>query len=169
VQNGRQLSALRKKTANYCKALSEKTLFSAVYATCTLALQELKALLKVSTTTGKSITPQAVKQPTWEESFQEVRWRKRHSSNEAARTSKKPVVITAPAAINTTPKAVPTRNFFARLRAGSMDIEASGREESLQEETTPGKTDRPPPIVITTTTNLLQLQKLVKSVVKENF
>jgi hypothetical protein len=40
-------------------------------------------------------------------------------------------------------------------------------KESPQEETT-GKTGRPPPIVITATVNLLQLQKLIKSVVKEN-
>jgi hypothetical protein len=50
-----------------------------------------------------------------------------------------------------------------------MDTEASDTEESPQEEATPGKTDRPPPIVITATVNLLQLQKLIKSVVKENF
>jgi hypothetical protein len=50
-----------------------------------------------------------------------------------------------------------------------MDTEASDTEESPQEEATPGKTGRPPPIVITATVNLLQLQKLIKSVVKENF
>jgi hypothetical protein len=45
-------------------------------------LQELKALLKVSTT-----TPQTAKKPTQEEGFQEVRRQKRHSSNEAAQGS----------------------------------------------------------------------------------
>jgi hypothetical protein len=127
-------------------------------------LQELKALLKVSTT-----TPETAKKPTQEEGFQEVRRRKRHSSNEAARTPKKILVTAAPAAVNTTSKMVPTRNFFAPLRTASMDNEASDTEESPQEEATPGKTGRPPPIVITATVNLLQLQKHIKSVVKDNF
>jgi hypothetical protein len=150
--------------ASYCKALSGKTPFSALYGTYTVALQELKALLKVGTT-----SPQTAKTPTQEEGFQEVRRRKRHSSNEAARTSKKILVTAAPAAVNTTPKTVPTRNFFAPLRTSSMDTEASDTEESPQGDATPGKTGRPPPIVITATVNLLQLQKLIKSVVKENF
>jgi hypothetical protein len=127
-------------------------------------LQEIKALLKVSTT-----TPQTAKKPTQEEGFQEVRRRKRHSSNEAARTPKKILVTAEPAAVNTTPKTVPTRNSFAPLRTASMDTETSDMEESPQEEATPGKTGRPPPIVITATVNLLQLQKLIKSVVKKNF
>jgi hypothetical protein len=50
-----------------------------------------------------------------------------------------------------------------------MDTEASDTEDSPQEEATPGKTGRPPPIVITATVNLLQLQKLIKSPVKETF
>jgi hypothetical protein len=126
-------------------------------------LQEIKALLKVSTT-----TPQTAKKPTQVEGFQEVWRRKRHSSKEAARTPKKILVTTAPAAVNTTPKIVPTRNFFAPLRTATMDTEASDAEESTQEEATPGKTGRPSPIVITATVNLLQLQTLIKSVVKEN-
>jgi hypothetical protein len=48
-----------------------------------------------------------------------------------------------------------------------MNTEASDTEESPQEEATPGKTGRPLPIVITVTVNLLQLQKLIKSALKE--
>jgi hypothetical protein len=106
------VSTMEVNWTNYCKALSGKTLFSALYGMYMAALQELKALLKVSTTTGESITPQAAKQPTQDKGFQEVRRPKRHSSNEAARTSKKTVVTAVPAAVNTTPKTVPTRNFF---------------------------------------------------------
>jgi hypothetical protein len=108
-------------------------------------------LLKASTIAGKSVTPEDKKQRTQKEGFQEVRRRKRHSSSEAARTSKKPVVTAAPAAVNATPQAVPTRNFFAPPRAAKF----AGTEEILQEEVTPGKTCRPPPIVITAATNLL--------------
>jgi hypothetical protein len=78
-------------------------------------------------------------------------------------------VAAAPAAVNTTPTTVPIRNFYAPLRTASMDTEDSDTEESPQEEATPGKTHRPSPIVVTATVNLLQLQKLIKSVVKENF
>jgi hypothetical protein len=90
-------------------------------------LQEIKALLKVSTT-----TQQTAKKPTQEQGFQEVRRRKRHSSNEAARTPEKILVTAAPAAVNTTPKTVPTRNFFAPLRTADMDTEASDTEKKRQ-------------------------------------
>jgi hypothetical protein len=133
------VSTTEENWASYCKALSGKTLFSALYGTYTVALQELKALLKVSTTTS-----QTAKKPTQEEDFQEVRRRKRHSSNEVARTPKTILVTAAPAAVNTTPKTVPTRNLFASLRTASMNTEASDTKESPQEEATPGKTGRPP-------------------------
>jgi hypothetical protein len=51
------VSTMEENRASYCKALSGKSLFSALYGTYTVALQELKALMNVSTTTGKSITP----------------------------------------------------------------------------------------------------------------
>jgi hypothetical protein len=44
------------KRHNFCKALNWKTLFSALYGTYTLALQQLKALLKASSPAGKSET-----------------------------------------------------------------------------------------------------------------
>jgi hypothetical protein len=37
------------------------------------------------------------------------------------------------------------------------------------EEAVPGKTGRPPPIVLTSATNLIQLQRQLKGVVKDNF
>jgi hypothetical protein len=109
------VSTTEENWASYCKALSGKTLFSALYGTYTVALQELKALLKVSTTTR-----QPAKKPIQEEVFKEVRRRKQ--------TSKKILVTAAPAAVNTTPKTVPTRNFFAPLRTASIDTEASDTE-----------------------------------------
>jgi hypothetical protein len=50
-----------------------------------------------------------------------------------------------------------------------MDTYASGTEANSNEEAVPGKTGRPPPIMLTSTTNLIQLQKELKIVVKENF
>jgi hypothetical protein len=49
-----------------------------------------------------------------------------------------------------------------------MDTDSSGTETNPQEEAVPAKTCRPPPIVLTSATNLIQLQKQLKSVVKED-
>jgi hypothetical protein len=49
-----------------------------------------------------------------------------------------------------------------------MDANASGTEANSNEEAVPGKTGRAPPIFLTSTTNLIQLQKELKIVVKEN-
>jgi hypothetical protein len=64
---------------------------------------------------------------------------------------------------------VVSRNFFAPLRAATMDTDSSSAEATPQEEAVLGKTGRPSPRVITVATNLMQLQKVIKSVVKENF
>jgi hypothetical protein len=109
------VSTTEENWASYCKALSGNVPFSALYGTYTFALKELKALLNVNTT-----TPQTAKWPTQEEIFQEVRRPKSHSSNEAARTPKKILVTATSAAANTTPKTVPTRNFFAPLRTPKL-------------------------------------------------
>jgi hypothetical protein len=61
--------------ASYCKALNGKTLFSAMYDTCTVTLHVLKAVLKVSSLT------------TQEDVSQEVRRRKRRATDETAGTS----------------------------------------------------------------------------------
>jgi hypothetical protein len=50
-----------------------------------------------------------------------------------------------------------------------METDASGTQANSNEEAVPGKTGRPPPIILTSTTNLVQLQKELKIVVKENF
>jgi hypothetical protein len=50
-----------------------------------------------------------------------------------------------------------------------MDTDSAGAEATVNEETVPGKTGRPPPIILTSQTNLIQLQKQLKNVVKGNF
>jgi hypothetical protein len=50
-----------------------------------------------------------------------------------------------------------------------MDPDSSDTEARTREEAVPGKRDTPLPIVITAATNLIHLQKLVKSVVNKNF
>jgi hypothetical protein len=64
---------------------------------------------------------------------------------------------------------VSTRDFFAPMRTTNMDTDSSGSETTPQEDTVPAKTCRPPPIILTTPTNLIQLQKQLKNVVKEDF
>jgi hypothetical protein len=75
------VNAVEENTQNFCKALTGKTLFSALYGTYTVALQELKTLLKAHAPAGQSKT-------TEEDGFKEVRRRKRHSSNESTPTLK---------------------------------------------------------------------------------
>jgi hypothetical protein len=98
------VSSAEENRENYCKALRGKSLFSALYGTYTVTLNELKNVLKASSQAGQ--TKQTV-------GFKEVLSRKRHSKGEAARTPKKASV--APPALTT------TSNFYAPLRAAHMD------------------------------------------------
>jgi hypothetical protein len=92
-------SSAEENRENYCKVLRGKTLFSALYGTYTVMLNELKSVLKNS---------------QQGDGFKEVRSQKRRSSEEAARTLKEPTVP-APSV------KVATRNFFGPLRTSSMD------------------------------------------------
>jgi hypothetical protein len=66
------------------------------------------------------------------------------------------------------PKEVPTRNFFAPLRTTNMKTESPRVEASSEEEATPQKTYSPYPIILKTPTNLIQLQKQLKNVTKDD-
>jgi hypothetical protein len=79
------VSTAEENRASFCKALSGKTLYSAQYGIYTVTLNELKGLLKTSTT-AKNETTGASRQ---EEGFQDVRRSKRHNTQETAKTSKK--------------------------------------------------------------------------------
>jgi hypothetical protein len=153
------VSAAEENRANYCKALSGKTLLSAMYSTYSVTPTDLKSILKVGKSTEKS-----TEKPAQDENFQEVRRRKRHNT-----TSKKAVPTGTSAPVSTPPKEITTRNFFAPLRTAKMDTESAGSEAPSSEATAPGKTGRPPPIILTSTVNLIQLQKQLKGVVSEDF
>jgi hypothetical protein len=64
---------------------------------------------------------------------------------------------------------VTTKNFFAPFRTLNVDTDASGTESSETEEPVPRKSSRPPPIVLTSTINLIQLQKQLKGIAKQQF
>lgn len=125
------ISTAEGNRVNYCKALSGKTLVSALYGNYTVTLNELKSLVKASATGSKN--------PAQEEGFKEVRRRKRHSTTETAPTSKKTTAATE----ITAAKEVTTRNYFAPLRA-TMDTDTTTTEASTLEEEAPGKAGRPP-------------------------
>jgi hypothetical protein len=101
------VTAAEEDQVNFCKALTGKTLFSALCGMYTVALIDLKALLKTRSPASQSVTPECA--VPREDGFKEVRRRKRNISSEAAPTSKKTVF----AAKVTPQKEVPTRNFFA--------------------------------------------------------
>jgi hypothetical protein len=146
------VNLVEENCVNFCKALHWRTLYSALYGTYSVTLKEL-GLVKAGIF-GEGQSKQQV-QRTEEEGFQEVCRRKRHGTDESAKTANKVAVqakasppITKPPAIEVT-----THNIFATLRAA----------------TAAGKPGRPPPIILTTPTNLIQLQKQLKDVVAETF
>jgi hypothetical protein len=100
------VSSAEENRESYCQALHGKPLFSALYGTYTVTLNEMKNVLKASSQAGQ--TKQV-------DGFKEVRSRKRHSTGEAARTPKKATV--APPAVK-----LATSHFFAPLRTAHMDI-----------------------------------------------
>jgi hypothetical protein len=71
--------------------------------------------------------------------------------------------------MNTRIKVVVTQNFIALLQMTDIDTNTIGTEAMPLAEAVPGKTGRLPPVVLTTTTNLSQLQKQLKGLVKVNF
>jgi hypothetical protein len=155
---------MEENRANICKALSGKTIYSALYGSYTVTLNELKDLLKASITVKSGTTG-----PTpQDDGFQEVRRRKRHNTQEAAKTPKKAAIQSTPQPEITSPKEVATRNFYAPMRTTEMDTDAANTEASPQEAPAP-KTGRPPPIILTSTNNLIHLQKQLKNVVKDDF
>jgi hypothetical protein len=151
VRSGLPLSGVAEDNLeSYSVALHGKTLYSALYGSYTVTLNDLKSILKSS---GQA------KQPSQGDGFQEVRSRKRHSTAEAAHSPKK-------AAVPTPTGQVPTKNYYASLRATDMETDATVTEPIPPEATAQGKTGRPPPIVLTSAVNLIQLQKELKGVAK---
>jgi hypothetical protein len=137
-----------------------------LYGTYTVALHDFKAVLKPNIPAGQSKPKSAA---TQEDDVKEARWRIRHSTEETAPISKKSVPTTVSAAVDTPPKEVSTRNLFAPLRTCNMATDSANTESSPSEATAPAKTGRPPPITLTSAVNLVQLQKQLKRVVRENF
>jgi hypothetical protein len=157
------VSTAEENRQNFCKVFNGKNLFNALYGTYTVALHELKAVLKASTPADQYKTPMS--SDTQEDGFKKVRRRKQHSTNESVPTSKR----AAFSAVDTPPKEVATLNFFAPLRASDKDTDSTNTEATPREAAAPAKPGRPPPIVLTSAVNLILLQMQLKAVVSENF
>jgi predicted component of type VI protein secretion system len=121
-------------------------------------------MIKARILAGQIILPKITDQQTTQEDFfQEVRRRKRRATDGTTGTSKKAAVQ-----IKTSPDLnIPSKEVVT-LRAADMDTDASDTEATSNEEAVPGKTGRPPPIILMSTANLIQLQKQLQSVFKEN-
>jgi hypothetical protein len=94
--------------ASYCKVLTGKPLFSALYIIYTVILIELRTVLKANTLASQTKSPKTGgEQLTQDKGFKEVRWRKRHNTDQAAQTSKKAAVQDKMSdALSTLPKEV---------------------------------------------------------------
>jgi hypothetical protein len=122
------VSTVEENRANFFKALSGKTLYSALYGIYTVTLNELKGLLKASTAAKSGTTGT----PRQDDGFQEVRRRKRHNTQEAANTPKKLAVRPPTQPEFHSPKEVVTRNFYAPLRTTEMNSDAASTEASRE-------------------------------------
>jgi hypothetical protein len=172
MRNGCHCKCCGRNGANYCKALHIKTLFNALYGTYAVTLHELKAVLNASILTGQTNSPKASGQENnaggWFSGSTEVEAARHRRNRRNFKESESADQNFAHLKRPPPPKEVVTQNFFAPLRAADMDTESSGTE-ATSNEAVPGKIGRQPPIILTATTNLIQLQKELRNVVKESF
>jgi hypothetical protein len=164
---------------NLCKALKGKNLFSALFGTYTVALNELKSIVQsTASEAGSAAGPSVVSTDTegLGDGFREQRRRKRNPSGGSESHKKRTTaVVPDKGSALTNPqkvanKAELTKNYYAPLRTVQMDATECEEESSLQEQQQPPiKAGRPPPIVLTAATNLMQLQAHLKVLVKGKF
>jgi hypothetical protein len=145
------VNAPERNRTNYSRALSGKTLCSALYGPYTVTLNDLRTLRKVSSTTGRT-TETETEKPTQEEDLKDVQRREKRSNTESAPNSKEAAA-----------------QSFAPLQATIMDTDSSVAQDTTLEEAVTGKAGRPPPIILKSKSNLIQLQRQLKNVVKRDF
>jgi len=164
------VKATKVDRTEFCRVLSGKQLFSALYGMYSVALNDLKKVLQTS---AKRMLPQQRKPNTeqsQEDGFQEQKRRKRRNS--AKEEDKKGTDSQAVAPYQRVLQ-VPTRNFFAPLRADKMEtanepnVEDQSGQQDQQAPT--NKAGRPPPIVLTSKINLIAVQKEIKLIVTGSF
>jgi hypothetical protein len=150
---------------NFCKAIGRKTLYSALYDTYTVALQELKTLLKASITADRTPTPKSA-------SIQEeVSLNFGGGSDKAA--SKPPKRQKSSANCSVYPRRHFRQSHHEKILRPTEDNVYGHRHFRFGEHSTrrggPGENVQATPINLTSSTNLIQLQKQLKNVVKEDY
>jgi hypothetical protein len=155
-----------------CRALDGKSLYSALYETYTVTLHELQALTKSSCskpflTTAPATAITATNGNADVDGFRE-QWRRKRNSSGEEESQKKRAVPQTSVERNAEFKPV-TRNYFAPLRQADMDCVEPDGDDTQNQQQTLFPAGRLPPIVLTTSTNLMQLQKEIKGLVKGNF
>jgi hypothetical protein len=165
------VNSAKENTANFCKGLDGKPLFSALYSMNTVTLNELKALQKVSAQTGQSsVVNKTSVESAAPDDYHKVKRRKRHISNNTWQTAKKSTKpVPTSTAVKLPPKAVSTCTFSTPLRTTDMDTETSGAENTLAEQEASRKPGRPPLRIMTSTTNLIRLQSELKDHMKGEY
>jgi hypothetical protein len=140
-----------------CKHLSGKALFTGMLHMYATTHNEM----------NKTLQPEVADFPT---EFREQKRRKRNPSDKRASLPNNTEVKSASVRDPQPHAELPTRNFFAPLRA-EMELESSKEETKgggVQKEGT-NPAGRPPPIILTSAVNLIQLQKELKGIVKGSF
>jgi hypothetical protein len=163
---------MEENRAKLCKGLDGKPLFSALYGTYTVTLNELKAVFKVSEQARQrgAVNITTVESMAEDDDFWEAKGCKWHISNNTSQTAKKstkPVPTSAP--VKLPPKSVLICNFFTPLRTTDMVTETTGADNLLWQKEAPRKPGTPPPIMMASTTNLIQLQSDLKDHVKGQY
>jgi hypothetical protein len=166
------VSSALEARVNLCRALDGKSRYSALYGMYAILLQDLQALANPSKSNPAAsnvpaATPTDPNGSAEVDGFRVPRRRKRISSGE--QEAKKKAGPHTPVEGKTACR-VENRNYFAPLSTtpaiDCAEMEGGQGQDEQQTSASPG---RPPPVVLTTPTNLLQLQKDVKGLVKRNF
>jgi hypothetical protein len=136
---------------SYSVAFRGKTLYSALNGTYTVTLNEFKSLM--SSKAG---------QLSQGDGFKEVRSQKDITPQRQPALRRKQLCQLQQVRCQ-------QKKFFAPFRANNMDTDAPVTVSNPTEATAPEKLGQPLPIMLTSAANLIQLQKQLKGVAKQNF
>jgi hypothetical protein len=150
-----------------CKHLDGKALFT--------GLMRLYAAMHREIVESVQADPSDKQQVDEHGGFKQQRRRKRSSSDEQQKQIKKSAKPTSETRDPRIPSQLelPTRNFFAPLKTAGMELESSedtsNQADDDGDQPPSSRRGRPPPIMLTSATNLIQLQKQLKGLVKGSF
>jgi hypothetical protein len=151
---------------NLHQVLKGKQLSNALYGVYKEVLQDLTEVLKESAAKKETAKTTITAPPSTEE-FHKQRRQKWKPIEDAGKRVKKHTTSTTglnDPKLQSKPEA-PTQNFFAPLRSTDMKADHRNNADDTTEHSQGG---RPPPIVLTSQVNLIQLQRQLKGLLKNN-